>query len=162
MKAMLLIVMATVLTSCHVNKECSINVRSHLYDIYTKANSEEMKDIKITKFAYIGDITVNNQEYYVIDLRTVIKGMLSPRGINYILIYNDKMKLIEKVYYSLEMPLWCEGSKIYLWGPVTQEGMCGNAWEFKDGFKEGKRKLIESPSYGSYVPDEELDDDVKQ
>ena len=156
MRTVLLVVMATVLASCHMNSECSTNVRSNLYRVYKEANSEELQDVKITSFAYIGEITVNHQEYYVVDLRTVIKGMLSPRGNNYILIYDNKSKLIGKVYYSLAIPLWCEGSRVYLWGAETREGMYGNVWDLKDGIKAGERKLIEIPTYESYKSEDTL------
>lgn len=139
-----------------INKSCS-DVHKVLYDNYVKENHDELQDVKITRFAHIGEITVNHQEYHVVDLRTVINGMLSPRGNNYILIYDNKSKLIGKVYYSLAMPLWCEGSRVYLWDTETREGMYGNVWEFKDGIEEGKRKLIEIPTYGSYKSEDTLE-----
>ena len=157
MRIVYLVFTMLALTSCNVKREEPVDVRRILYDTYQTTEMVNVDGVKITKFAHIGEITVNHQEYYVIDLRTVIKGMLSPRGNNFILIYDNKSKLIGKIHYISAMPLWCEGSRIYLWGAEIREGMEGNVWEFKDGIEEGKRTLIEIPVYGSHRSEETLE-----
>lgn len=133
------------------------DLRKLLYDDYVKTNSTDLEGKKIVRFAHIGDIEVDGSIYHVVGLRTVLKGMLAPRGNHRILLYGSNLKFLEAVPYSLTTPLWCEDSRVYLWGAAYLEGMSGNVWEFKDGIEEGERKLIEIPEYGSYKSEETLE-----
>lgn len=158
MKQLLLILIAFACVSCDESHDSygePRNLRKILYDNYVKTNSADLEGVKITKFAHIGEIEVDGSIYHVIDMGAVLKGMLAPRGSNRVLLYDSDLNCIEEFYISA-MPLWCEGSKVYLWGAQPKEGMFGNVWEFKDGIEEGKRKLIEIPEYGSYKSEETL------
>ncbi len=164
-KTLLLFIVTLSCMSCNKNHGSYENyrdVRKEMYDNYIKNNHDDIENLKITKFAHIGNVTVDGNIYYVIDVSTVIKGMLAPRGICYILLFDTNCNLVEALHPYDTPPLWCEGSRVFLWGETSQNGMCGNAWEFKDGFRENERKLIECPSYGSFEPDEELNSGEEQ
>lgn len=165
MKNILLIFVMIACVSCNNHSglhEGCCDTRKAMYNSYVNIKQKDLEGIKITKFAHIGNVVVNSRNYYVVDMNAVIEGMLAPRGISNILIFDTNYNLVETIHSCKTPPLWCEGSNIYLWGAVTQEGMYGNVWEFKDGIEEGKRKLIEVPAYGSFEPDEELSNGTEQ
>lgn len=108
------------------------------------------KNAELTRFAYIGTVKTTNSNYYVVDMKYVLTGMSAPRGNNLILFFNHNIKFIGYQQYSyLNPPLFCEDSKVYLFGIEECFGPGeGNAWELKDGFD--KRRLIKKRKIGSY------------
>ena len=73
--------------------------------------------VKITKFAVIGKLEVNGTAYHVAEARAVLTGMPSPRGKYYFMIVDDGGKIVNWIDSSiLFQPLYCDGSKLYLFG----------------------------------------------
>lgn len=157
MKTILFILIALGFSSCHVERQGRVDLRSVLYENYRQTEPGRTQGVTVTKFAHIGEIEADDRMYYVVDLRTVIEGMMSPRGNNYIALFDADGRLAETIRYTLAFPLWCQGSRVYLWGAEGQEGAFGNAWDFEDGIENGKRKLIEIPAYGSWRSEETLE-----
>jgi len=106
--------------------------------------------IKITNFSIIGNLTIQEAKYIVASCSAVTTGMLSPRGHHYLLILNSNNKIVKFYnFWSVPRVLWCEGSKIYLFGKCSpseikidqkileltpsDEMACGNVIEFKEG-----------------------------
>ena len=156
MKTALFILIAFCMSACHVERQGRVDLRSALYENYRQTEQGRAQGVKVTKFAHIGEIKADGRTYYVADLRTVIEGMMSPRGNNYIALFDADGRLAEMIRYTLAFPLWCQGSRVYLWGAEGQEGAFGNAWDFEDGIEQGKRRLIEIPVYGSWRSEETL------
>ncbi|WP_146661101.1 hypothetical protein [Anaerohalosphaera lusitana] len=146
-------ILLMVLFSCSSCERQQPNVRQTLENDYLRNSNET--DVKVVRFAHIGKIESKGKSYYVIDLRTVLKGMPAPRGNNQILLYDNNLTKVASFQYD-SMPLWCKGSRVYLFGVDTQEGMFGNVWDFSKGVNEGERRLIELPAYGSYKSEQTL------
>jgi hypothetical protein len=103
-------------------------------------------------FAYIGSVTTREGRLCVVYQRGVIKNMLRPRGQAALLFFSPLGKFIgRQQLHGTNYPLWCEGSKVYMFGRILHGEDIGNAWDLSDGF--GARKLVLTPRYGSYVPD---------
>ena len=51
---------------------------------------------------------------YVGDYKSVLIGMDSPRGINYIMFFDSKFNYLSKVHYSIADRIQCRDKKVYL------------------------------------------------
>jgi hypothetical protein len=113
------------------------------------ADFPDGKTSKLTKFALIGRVVSSERVMQVVEMRLVLTGMPAPRGQQYLVFFDGKGNWIGKQSCT-STPLWCEGSKVFLFGLDEVAGVEGNAWELKNGF-EG-RTLVRQTEYGSYVP----------
>ncbi|KKL24065.1 hypothetical protein LCGC14_2419080 [marine sediment metagenome] len=112
------------------------------------------KDVKLTVFAYVGRAQTKEGCAYVVELRQVLTGMLSPRGAAYILFFNSKEELVakESIHDYRAGPLWCDGGLLFLYGADNNGDRIWNAWDLSEGIS--KRKRILKPEYGSWRPEE--------
>jgi len=119
-----------------------------------------------TRFAHIGEIEVEGEVYQVAVDRRVLTGMLMPRGQGErLLVFDRELKLVHvlRLYWKGE-PLWCEGSKVYLFGmggaygvdidprlaermSPEEEMVMGNVIDFSRGVH--KPVLTREKKYGS-------------
>ncbi|MBB6429788.1 hypothetical protein [Algisphaera agarilytica] len=109
--------------------------------------------VQQTQLAYIGDITTDAGNYHIATQRLILSGMPAPRGLAYrLLIFNDDLQLVASHdYHSNEAePLWCEGSRVYLFGAGRLADLgaaTGNAIDFRQG--PNHPILIHEERYGS-------------
>jgi len=110
------------------------------------------ENVKLTHFAYLGDVQTSEGMLRIVFLRAVLTGMMSPRGQRAILVFDETGTYVRSLGCDASSyPLWCEGSKIYLAGRTLVSGVEGNAWDLTDGVEGAK--LIWSPEYGSWQPE---------
>lgn len=118
---------------------------SQIYDPHFPDETGE----KLTYFAYIGKVHTNSGELHVAHVLSALTGMPSPRGQKWIAFYDEAGQYVGRQTIHNAKPLWCEGSKVFLFGDDTADGEnFGNAWELADGFEN--RKIVIDKSYGSY------------
>jgi hypothetical protein len=90
----------------------TIDVRSQLeQQVLPETGLQQMQ------FAYIGTVKTPDGPLYVAIQRLVLTGMHSPRGQSWLHLFSQNCRLVNS--YSLgelAEPMWCEGSKIYLFG----------------------------------------------
>ena len=89
----------------------TIDVRSQLE---SKVRPET--GLQQTQFAYIGTLETPNGHVYVATQRLVTTGMLAPRGQAWLHLFDRRYNLLKSFPIFKAVPLWCEGSKIYLFG----------------------------------------------
>jgi hypothetical protein len=79
-------------------------------------------------------LTIDGQPYSAIDMRELVKGATTARGVNQVLLLNAENQLISRVEYGNARPLFCEGNKLYLHGDVIPDGQAeeGNVLVFTD------------------------------
>jgi hypothetical protein len=104
-------------------------------------------EVILTHFSYIGKIESAKGSIYIVDERAVISGMLSPRGLNHIAFVSDDLKFLGKIRYVQSRPLWCEGSKVYLFGDLDGGQGDGNVIDLKDGYSNVR--FLREKAYGS-------------
>ncbi len=80
------------------------------------ARSTLAKGQQQTQLAIIGEIQAPEGKHVVATQKIVTKGMLSPRGQSNLLLFNSDRKVVAKFGILNGVPLWCEGSRIYLNG----------------------------------------------
>lgn len=79
-------------------------------------------------------LAIDGQTYAAVDMRELVKGATTARGVNQILLLNAENQLINRVEYGNARPLFCEDNKLYLYGDVIPEGQAeeGNVLVFTD------------------------------
>jgi hypothetical protein len=79
-------------------------------------------------------LTIDEQAYAVVDMRELVKGATTARGINQIILLNSEHQLINRIEYGNARPLFCEDNKLYLHGDVIPDGQAeeGNVLVFAD------------------------------
>jgi len=104
----------------------------------------------LTHFSHVGQlVSSSGQVVYVADTRAVVPGMLAPRGRNYIAFFNSQFRYLGKVGYVSSRPLWCEGSRLYLFGDLdgVATGLSGNVIDIADGYEH--LTAYHAQAYGS-------------
>ncbi len=130
-------------------KDAPLDIRERLLASEPIASSAETR-IQRTKFAYLGKVdTADAKIIYVCEVRTIVTGMPSPRGQGSIHFFDSSFRFIGSEDCTLTPPLWCQGSRIFLYGAATDGESKWNVIDLSEGFAERKRMLI--PTYGSYT-----------
>jgi hypothetical protein len=89
----------------------------------------------------------------------VTADALAPHGQHFIVFFDEKFRFLGKIGYRRSYPLWCDGSKLYLWGVLDktfsdsdldrqlEKFPPGNVIDAADGFKN--LKTYQAKVYGS-------------
>ena len=72
--------------------------------------------IQQTYFAHIGEIDTKEGTFSICIQRAVLTGMIAPRGLKWLLVFNGDSELVARYPLPNAEPLWCEGPRIYLFG----------------------------------------------
>ena len=152
-----LIMLATALGGCAVTASYSHDIREALLNSARKSepNFPDGHELLLTHFSYFGHlVTSRGNIIYVVDQRGVITGMKAPRGQNFIVFFDRQFHYLGKISYIQSRPLWCDGSRLYLWGNLDgfqQPGQPippgGNVIDVAGGY--GKITSYHAHVYGS-------------
>lgn len=79
-------------------------------------------------------LTIDHQTYAVVDLRELVKGATTPRGVNHIIVLNSENQMVNRVEYGNARPLFCYDNRLHLHGEVIPDGETeeGNVLIFTD------------------------------
>lgn len=73
--------------------------------------------VKLTSFSYVCRLMTEDGPIYVSNRRAVLGGMAAPRGQNALTFVDGQFRLLATIPYASSLPLWCDGGKLFLWGP---------------------------------------------
>ena len=148
---------------CVVPVSQCVTQEPHWKDLEQTARATLRQGQQQTQFALIGTIMAPEGKYLVALQRVVITGMLAPRGQSQLMLFDNKGTLAANYGVITAVPLWCEGSRIYLWGangllrnvpvdpriqemyPNSAEG--GNVVDFSKGIRQPV--ITREKKYGS-------------
>jgi hypothetical protein len=141
LRPLLLLICLALLSGCSKAPEIKfMEVRSILVAA-AKAGDPDFPDgrnVQLTYFSHIGELHTNKGALiYVVDTCAVLTGMPAPRGLNYIVFFDEHFHYLGKINYSTSRPLWCEGSKLYLYGDLDGLGDYpeGNVIDLAEGYE---------------------------
>ena len=132
-----------------------LDIRERLLVAARKGDKEfpDGKDVVLTHFAYVGKLQTRTGVIYVVNLRSVLNNMPAPRGLNYIVFFNQRYhhryRWLGKLNYAASMPLWCEQGRLYLFGELDVPSNLGegNVIDLTAGYK--RMKIYRQKKYGS-------------
>jgi len=140
-------VLAALLISCASSpSSTNRNIRSALLEAARDGDPRfpDGKNVILTHFSHVGDLrTAHGKRIYVADQRAVLAGMLAPRGQNRISFFDERLVYLGSIGYVHSRPLWCDRSKLYLFGdldgfpqPGQEYPTGGNVIDVSAGFDE--------------------------
>ncbi|MEO5804807.1 MAG: hypothetical protein ABIR24_14885 [Verrucomicrobiota bacterium] len=93
---------------------CATN--RNLWRDLERAGRPSSDELQTTQFALIGEMVAPEGRFYVAVQRLVRREMLAPRGQQNLLLFDAKRRLAASYSLATATPLWCESSRVYLWG----------------------------------------------
>jgi hypothetical protein len=137
----LLVAVSACLCGCAKTRSPQVSdVRSALFES-AKRSDPDFPDghrVVLTHFSHVGQlVTASGDVVQVADRRSVIAGMLAPRGQNYVTFFDSHLRYLGKIEYVSSRPLWCDGSRLYLFGDLDgfATGLAGNVLDVSDGYE---------------------------
>lgn len=137
----------SILVAMAVWSGCASTPPSHPKDIRTALLASAQRSdpdfpngqtVVLTHFSHVGQLlTSKGETIHVADQRAVIAGMSAPRGRNFITFFDSRFRYLGKIGYVSSRPLWCDGSRLYLWGDQDgfATGLSGNVLDVAGGFE---------------------------
>jgi hypothetical protein len=119
----LALVLSGVLTGCVATSGKRVDVRAALLESAKKSEPDfpDGRNLVLTHFAEIGQlVTSRGDVIYVIEQFSVIADAMAPHGQSFIVFFDKKFQFLGKIGFGKSYPLWCEGSKLYLWGDLDR------------------------------------------
>ena len=137
----LALVLGFVLTGCVSTSNAPWDVRAALLASAKKGEADfpDGHKLLLTHFSHLGQLVTSHREIiYVADQRAVIAGQMSPHGLNFIAFFDSHFRFLGKINYVNSRPLWCDGSKLYLFGDLdsrVSQYPPGNVIDIAGGYK---------------------------
>ena len=107
------------------------------------------KNVKLVHFSDVGSLKTNDGPILVVDRRSVLTGMLAPRGLNFIIFFDDQMNYLGKLRYTKSRPLYCQNGKLYLYGELDGVPPAGDGNVIDVTLGYGALKIYREYAYGS-------------
>jgi hypothetical protein len=113
------------------------------------SNFPNGKSVKLTRFAPIGEVTIQGHKVHLVYASSVIPDMPAPRGNSWLYFIEGTDRLLSRQPIDGQ-PLWCDGSRVYFFGVQSNGETSGNALDLSAGID--KPKYVSSPVAGSWLP----------
>lgn len=109
-------------------------------------------DRGIARMSHVCSLRVDGRLYPVIDLREVVKRELTADGVNTIVVLSPDLKPVQKINYTTEEPLYCDGNRLYVFGNLTVDGAPGSGNQLT--FRERAQAISIEPVNVTKMPTE--------
>ena len=112
------------LIGCVAPSEESCDVRAAMLESARRKEPDfpDGRYLVLTHFAHVGRlVTARGDVIYVADQHSVTADALSPHGQRFIVFFGKQFRYLGKLGYGRSAPLWCEGSRLYLWGDLDRQ-----------------------------------------
>lgn len=98
------------------------------------------------------DLDVDGAPLHVLDVRELVPGTMLPRGVNQMVVLDDKNHVRQTIGYTDGRPLYCEKNELYLYAPVAiaNSGPEGDVLVFSQRgakVRAEARRWVERPPY---------------
>ena len=143
------VLFALAITGCGTNRTTLSNQREIFLEAARRDDPSfpNGKQAKLTFFAHFGTVTSTSEVLHVVFMKEVLTGMLAPRGLSFLMFFDEKFRFVGKQSCKTS-PLWCENGYIFMFGEDNYQDSTGNVWDLSNGFLN--RRLITKPAYGSF------------
>jgi hypothetical protein len=120
----LALVLSGVLAGCVAPSTKPLDVRTTLLESAKKSEPDfpDGRNLVLTHFAEIGQLVTSRGDIiYVIEQFSVTADAMAPHGQAFIVFFDKEFQFLGKIGFGKSGPLWCEGSKLYLWGDLDRK-----------------------------------------
>ena len=90
------------------------------------------------------DLLIDDDRYPVADVRELVRGATTPRGVNRIVVLTPGLVPVQRLPYASQRPLLCRGNRLYLFGAVRLDELPpeGNVLVFSDKARQVKVESV--------------------
>ncbi|HEX7670193.1 MAG TPA: hypothetical protein VF395_11440 [Polyangiaceae bacterium] len=113
----------------------------------------------VVHVAHVCNLVIAGAVYPVVDLQELVKGAMVPRGVNAILVLDSALRLLRRIEYTTERPLFCRNDRLYVWGSLTIDGVHREGNEITFGSQAEVTELVRveandvpAPTFGVEPP----------
>jgi hypothetical protein len=91
-------------------------------------------DRQLTHLSHVCTLLLDGQRLPVLDVREIVPGVPSPRGVNAIVILDHQLRVRRAVGYDDQRPLYCIDNRLLLYGELSVDnvGAAGNVLTVQD------------------------------
>jgi hypothetical protein len=119
--------------------------------IYEALRAERIlnPDRMLVHYSHTCNLDIEGKLYPVVDLQELVKGGVSPRGVNRIVVLSPTLAFVKEFDYTRQRPLFCQQNRLYVYGDLTLKNTLpeGNVLSFVDGAKTVKLSHVEATDY---------------
>lgn len=117
--------------------EAQLNEREVLYAALLKSQVLD-KHRQLVHLSHVCNLVLGGRRYLVVDVMELVKGAVTPRGVNRIVVLDPALAPVQSLEYTTQRPLFCEGNRLFVFGDITVGGVLpeGNVLTFSN---DGKR-----------------------
>ena len=103
-------------------------------------------DREIAHVSHVCSLRVDGQWFPVLDVQELVKGQAVPRGANSIVVLDSAFKIVKRLSYATERPLFCVDNRLYVWGDLQIEESAseGNELTFTDRARYLTARAVEA------------------
>ena len=93
------------------------------------------KDRRLVHLSHVCNLQISGKSFPIIDIMESVKGAMTPRGINRIVVLDIALVVVQIINYTIERPLFCRGNQLFLSGYLMIDGVLpeGNVLTFTHG-----------------------------
>jgi len=104
---------------------------------------------EVTLASHVCALRVDGQWFTVLDVQELIKGSVVPRGANSIIVLDPEFKLVTRLVYATERPLFCVDNRLYVWGDlqIEQTATEGSELTFSDHARLVTARHVEANAF---------------
>lgn len=105
--------------------------RTILFNALLKAGVLQ-KDRRLVHLSHVCNLQVSGKSFPIIDIMESVKGAMTPRGINRIVVLDMALVVVQTIDYTTERPLFCRGNQLFVSGYLMIDGVLpeGNVLTF--------------------------------
>ena len=128
--------------------DAQLGSRAQIYRALVEAKVLD-PDRRLVHFSHTCSLRIDGAEFPVVDVQEIVKGVSTPRGVNRIVVLGPDKKLVHRLEYTTERPLFCEGNRLYVFGDLEVGGVGpgGNVLTLSGRGKQVKVSHIEANDY---------------
>ena len=91
--------------------------REKLYGALVAAKALD-PELGILRMSHVCSLRIDGQLYPVVDLREAVKRALTAGGVNTIVVLSPDLKVVRKLEYTTQQPLYCDGNALFVFGAL--------------------------------------------
>ncbi len=102
--------------------------------------------------SHVCDLLVEGERYPVADVRELVRGATTPRGVNRIVVLSPGLLPVRRLPYAGQRPLLCRGNRLYLFGAVRLDELPpeGNVLVFSDKARRVRVETVDVNDWPIY------------
>lgn len=106
-------------------------------------------DRQLVHLSYTCTLRIEGHAYPVVDLQELVRGAVTPRGVNRIIVLDSTLRPVQRIDYTTQRPLFCVENRLYVFGDLEIGNILpqGNVLTFSNRARDVKLSHVEANDY---------------